>query len=243
MKKFSRKVPISMAVSGTTVGVIRYSMCVLAAVLIFNTTSVAQQHNKSAPKRSVQSSAGSENAASNYRIINQNGKVILSDGKSETVVSNETSASSPVVYGDEIYYIGKAEGDTYSSGSSIYVYNVKTKATEDIIRLNSVASSYDLKNVVENLFQNKNSGTLYFSTSSKNRRGHAEFLTWKYDVSSKTLVVYQDGRIEGIDLLGNQTIVFVGFDSKGKFTSRSLVGTDGNLIRVLGKEYAGQTIK
>ena len=241
MKNSTKIVPTSNNLSGTCK--IQYSLCLLAAVLILNTASLAQQQNKSASKQSIQSSANSGNIAPDYRVTKQNGKLILSNGISETVVSNATGTSSPLVNGDEVYYIRKAEGSSNSSGSSIYVYHIKTKKTEDIIGQNSLAANYDLKNVVENLLQDKSSGKLYFSTSSKNSHGHTEFLTWIYDINSKKLAIYKDGRIESIDIQGNQTIVFTGFDSKGKFTSRTLVGTDGNTIKELGKEYAAQTIK
>jgi hypothetical protein len=242
MKNFTKKAPASKTIFGIGAG-IQYSMCLFAAVLILNTTSVAQQKNKSTSKQSIQSSANSGDSSPNYRVTKQNGKLILSDGKSETAISNDPNASSPLVNGEEIYYIGKAEGNSDLSGSSIFVYHIKTKKTEDIVRQNSTACSYDLKSVVENLFLDKKSGKLYFSTSLKNRHGHTEFLTWNYDINSNKLAVYKDGRIESIDMLGNQTIVFEGFDSKGKFTSRTLVGTDGNIIKELGREYAAKTIK
>ena len=243
MKNFTKGISTGKIVSVCGVGTIQYSLCLLAAVLVLNTTSVAQQQNNGAYRRSIQSSANSGNTSSNYTVTKQNGELILSDGKSETVVSNDATIRSPLVHGDDIYYIGKAEKNSYSSGSSIYAYHIKTKKTEDIILPNSSTASYDSKNVLENLLQDNNSGKLYFSTSSKNRRGHTEFLTWTYDINLKNLTVYRDGRIECIDALGNQTIVFEGFDSKGKFTSRTLVGTDGNTIKELGKEYVAQTIK
>ena len=243
MKNFTKVVPTSKIVSGSRPGTMPYSLFLLAVVLIFNTTSVAQQKNKSASKQSNQPSANAGNTAPNYSVTNQNGKLILSDGKTETVVSNNSNASFPLVNGEQVYYIGRADGSGHSSGYSVYVYNIKTKSTADIITPNASACNYDLKNVVENLFQDKKMGKLYFSTSAKNRRGHTEFLIWTYDISSQKLAVYKDGRIESIDQSGNQTIVFVGFDSKGKFTSRMLVGTDGNIIKDLGKEYAAQTIK
>ena len=221
MKNFTKGISTGKIVSVCGVGTIQYSLCLLAAVLVLNTTSVAQQQNNGAYRRSIQSSANSGNTSSNYTVTKQNGELILSDGKSETVVSNDATIRSPLVHGDDI----------------------KTKKTEDIILPNSSTASYDSKNVLENLLQDNNSGKLYFSTSSKNRRGHTEFLTWTYDINLKNLTVYRDGRIECIDALGNQTIVFEGFDSKGKFTSRTLVGTDGNTIKELGKEYVAQTIK
>ncbi len=243
MKNFTKSVSTCKIFSHNGAGAIQYSLCLVAAVLILNTTSVAQQQNKSASRQSIQSLAHSGSTSPNYSVTAKNGKLILLDGKLETVVSNDPGSNLPLVNGDEVYYVRKAEGSSNSSGSSIYAYHIKTKKTEDIITPNSPAGDYDLKNVVENLLQNKNSGKLYFSTSLKNRRGHTEFLTWIYDISSKKLAVYKDGRIESIDTLGNQTIVFDGFDSKGKFTSRTLVGTDGNSIKVLGKEYAAQPIK
>ncbi len=243
MKNSTKIVSTRKAVLGTATGTIQYSFCMLAAVLMLSTRSVAQHQNKSTSKQSAKASATPVSATMNYKVMERNGKIILSDGKSETLVSANPHASSPVVSGDNVFYIARSEGNNYSSGSSIYVYNIKTKRTGDILSPNATAANYDLKNEVINLLQDKKSGNLYFSTSSKNKRGHTEFLTWSYDISSQTLAVYKDGRIESIDETGIQTIVFEGFDSKGRFTSKTLVSADGNTIKVLGKEYAAQTIK
>jgi len=243
MKNFIKTVPTSNSVPGNRAGAIQFSLCLLAAALILSSTSVAQKQNKSTPRQAIQSSANSVNTSTDYKVKTLNGKLILSDGKTEKVVSNKSVASSPLVNGNEIYYIGKGDGSSLSSGSSIYVYNIKTKTTEDIIGPNSSACSYDLKNVVENLLLDKNSGKIYFSSSSKNKRGYTQFLTWHYDINSKQLAVYKDGRIESIDQSGNHVIVFEGFNSKGKYTSRSLVGPGGNTIKELGTENVSKTIE
>lgn len=216
---------------------IQYLSCLIAAVLVVITPTVAQQQNKGIADKPAQS------PAKEYKVSKQNGKLILSDGKHQTVVSSDPNASSPLVNGDDVFYIAKAKEDINASGSSIHVFHISTKSTEDIIAPNATASEYDPKNVVENILLDKAHGKLYFSAWRKNRRGYAQFLTWVYDLKTKTLAAYKDGKIKSLDEQGNQVIVFEGFDSKGKYTSSSLVAPDGNVIKELGKEYASKSIK
>jgi hypothetical protein len=216
----------------TTIQLIQNSFCLLLTILIFTSPVMARQQKlKQTPKRQNLTTAKSIAAPENNSGSKTNSQFSSSASNTETP-SNDPNIKSQLTNADEAFYIKNAQRDLISSGSTIYAYNAKTNGTDDIIRSNAAASNYNLKSVVENIVLDKKANVLYFTASLANRHGVTEFLTWKYDIAAKQLMAYKDGKIESIDDQGNQTIVFEGVNSQGKFTTRSLIGADGKLIRV-----------
>ncbi len=197
----------------------------------------AQRNNQVPANRTLQTNASANNNASKYELKANSGKIAITNGTKETIVSTNPNDLSPILHGNEVYYMRKPIGAGSSSESTIYVYDINNNTTSDIIKPNAAAAEYNAKNVVENILMDKGNNKLYFTTSLVNPRGYTEFLTWKYDVASKQMVAYKDGKIESIDPMGNQTIVFESSDAKGKFTTRSLMSSEGHLQKVSAKEY------
>ncbi len=180
--------------------------------------------------------AGNQAIAPSYSLQTVKGKIVLTDGKNETVISQDPNDIQPLINGNEVYYINKAGSDK-SKGASILVYNISTKSKEDIIKQNAESANYDPRSEIENILIDKTSNKMFFSSSLKNAKGYEQKLTWKYDINSKQLEAYKDGVIESIDNAGNQVIAFHGGDSKGSYTMRTLIGTDGKVQKVIGKQY------
>lgn len=218
-------------------------LLIAASMLTFH-ADARHKVSKRAKKHSTVSVVSNENASPaetssvipEYKLSQEKGKITVSDGVNKTVISNDPNDVQALVNKNEVYYIKKA-GEEKNTGSSIYVFNMSTKANEDIIKQNAVAANYDTKNEIGNIILDKKSNKLFFSTAFANKRGQIENQTWKYDINTKQLEVYKDGAIESIDAAGNQVIVFHGIDSKGQYTSRSIINASGQLQSVIGKQY------
>ncbi len=209
-------------------------------VLLLTITGInanAQRNNQVPANKNLQTNASANNTAAKYELKSNSGKIAITNGTKETIVSSNPNDLSPILQGNEVYYLRKPNGTGSSTESTIYVYDIIKNTTTDIIKPNVGATEYNAKNVVENIIMDKGNNKLYFSTSMINPRGYTEFLTWKYDVATKEMVAYKDGKIESIDPMGNQTIVFESADINGKFTSRSLISSDGQLQKVTPKVY------
>lgn len=202
-------------------------------LIIIGTNAIAQRNNQVPANRTLQTNA----SAKKFELSPKPGQIVISDGKNETVVSDNPNDVSPIIHGNEVYYMRQINVGTANGTSSIFVYDIASKSTTDIIKPSAATSNYDPKNMVENIIMDKGNNKLFFSTSKVNPRGYTEFLTWKYDPATKELAVYKDGKIESIDPMGNQTIVFESYDAKGKFTTRSLMSSEGHLQKVSAKEY------
>ncbi len=180
--------------------------------------------------------AATETASPSYSLKQAKGKITVTDGTRETLISGNPNDVQPVLNGNEVYYITKTATGK-ASGSSVLVYNIASGTKEDIIKQNAAAANYNTKSEIENILVDKTTNRIFFSSSLKNDKGQDEKLTWKYDINSKQLEVYKDGSIESIDNAGNQVIIFRGEDSKGAYTMRTLCGSDGKIQHVIGKQY------
>jgi hypothetical protein len=204
-----------------------FLFCLLLGVLFISSPASAQ-------RRSVKPSG--TQAAPAPGTVNDPGLAkpnvsLGSINKSDANTTTNPNISQSITSGDQVFYIKTSAGDANSSGSSVYMYNTATKTTEDIIRSNSQAAEYNEKAVVENIVLDKASNKLYFSASLANRRGFAEYVTWRYDITKKQLMAYKDGKIESIDPSGNQTIVFESINANGKFTNKWIVAPDGRTLQ------------
>ena len=208
-------------------------MVLLLAGSLLATNSDAQLKKS---RSSVKQAQSTRAIAPSYSLQMAKGKIILTDGKNETIISQDPNDVQPLINGNEVYYINKAGADK-SKGASLFVYNISTKSKVDIIKENAQSANYDPRSEIENILIDKTSNKMFFSSSLKNAKGYDQKLTWKYDINSKQLEVYKDGVIESIDNSGNQVIAFHGGDSKGSYTMRTLIGTDGKVQRVIGKQY------
>jgi hypothetical protein len=204
------------------------SALILAGSLLA-TNAIAQQKISGS---SMKQTAGGPVPMHSYSLKTTKGKITVTDGTRETVISQDPHDVQPVMNGNEVYYINKAE-----AGASIYVYDISGKAKEDIIKQQAETAHYNTHNDIENIIIDNKSNRMFFSAALANARGHVEKQTWKYDLNTKQLEVYKDGAIESIDEASNQVIVFNGVDAKGTYTMRSIIDKGGKLQSVLGKQY------
>jgi len=211
-------------------------MVVLIILCIWASQAGAQQRQAlmTSPKHNMNSVSNSVEASPVYKVYENKGKIILHDGKHETIVSKDPDASKPLIYDQEVYFIKKGNK---LSGATICAYNIQDKTTTDVLRKNAGNSNFSFQNEITQMMLDKNSGKLYFSTVSVNKQGYSDYITWHYDIAAKQLVIYKDGEIESIDNAGNQSIAFHGVDRNGSYVSRSVIGTDGKLQKLIGKEY------
>ena len=132
-----------------------------------------------------------------------------------------------------------------ANSSKSYTASVQTgkvmlfdgKTNEDIITPNAAASSYDLKNAVENVFVDKNSGSVFFTASQVDKDGYKSYLTWKYNTQTKQLSAFRDGKIESIAENGDLTIGYGGDVSKGTYPRTIVVVTSDGIAKNVKKTY------
>lgn len=151
--------------------------------------------------------------AQSYQLQKEGNSISILQNNVKVTVSNNTDASSAMDYQQKIYFIGK-DGD-----GTITAYDVSTKKSTNVIATGMKSETgYTVKTVV-NMIGDANGGKIYFTTKDV-YRGNVQYMTWRYDIATKSYDVYCDGKALSLSPDNTLEVLFTGKDMNGEYQQK-----------------------
>jgi len=167
-------------------------------------------------------------------VSKKNGKIVLQNGSTQTVVTDSKDAGTPYLYNNKVYYLQKS---AVNGNTKITSYDVVSNQNTDVIRIGMKSDDgYTVKSDITNMILNANKGLIYFTTLDT-YNGTPYSLTWLYNINDGKYKVFSDGKLDNIDYENNVTVVFEGIDPKGHYTQMAHYTIDHDLIKMDDRLY------
>lgn len=152
--------------------------------------------------------------AQSYQLQKEGNSIIVLQNNAKTTVSNNADAASAMDYQQKIYFISK-DGD-----GAIKAYDVNTKKTNDVVSTGMKSETgYVVKSVV-NMIPDTKGSKIYFTTKDV-YRGNVQYMTWRYDISTKAYDVYCDGKALSLSPDNTLEVLFTGKDMNGEYQQKA----------------------
>lgn len=152
--------------------------------------------------------------AQSYQLQIEGSSITVLQNDAKTTVSNNTDAASVMDYQQKIYFISK-DGD-----GAIKAYDVNTKKTTDVVSVGMKSETgYVVKSVI-NMIPDTKGGKIYFTTKDI-YRGSVQYMTWRYDISTKAYDVYCDGKALSLSADNVLEVMFTGKDMNGEYEQKA----------------------
>eukprot|EP01012_Entosiphon_sulcatum_P066052 TRINITY_DN95111_c0_g1_i1.p2 TRINITY_DN95111_c0_g1~~TRINITY_DN95111_c0_g1_i1.p2 ORF type:complete len:193 (-),score=27.65 TRINITY_DN95111_c0_g1_i1:32-610(-) len=153
--------------------------------------------------------------AQSYQFQKEDNKIaIIEDGKKTEIASN-AEAESAFEYNQKIFFLDK------TANGSIRIYDINTKRFTDAITIGMKSEvGYTVKSAIVNMLADAKGGKLYFTTKD-DYKGTTQYMTWRYDINTKTYDVYCDGKAVSLSADNTLEVVFSGKDYNGEYQQKS----------------------
>lgn len=171
--------------------------------------------------------------AQSYQLQKEGNSISILQNDVKVVVSNNADAASAMDYQQKIYFVSK-DGD-----GAIKAYDVSTKKTNDVVSTGMKSETgYVVKSVV-NMIPDTKGGKIYFTTKDV-YRGNVQYMTWRYDITTKIYDVYCDGKALSLSPDNTLEVMFTGKDMNGEYQQKAYFDASyRQLIKQDDKVYGG----